>query len=453
MGHPKDLSEVDQDILFCLEYDLLNDPLGQAISRNYRLGILDDKTTAMIHQRVAKEHYRQAFSGTPFRNPRLEVGEIILGFDLENRPLPLPLQYFNAHSLTVANSGAGKTTKAKFLIVQIGRFVKGLWVCDMRKQEFRDLCGLFAKMGMELNVLQARNFRYNPAQVPFGVEINDWIPRVSDLLVQVFDLPQRASKLLQTTLFKLYHQFGVFGGSEQYPTLFDLAEALKNDKEANPQAKFAILDSLEPVLLSLGPEVLAYRYGWRTHDLAKLRLILEFSGIGEREKNLRLNSLLLSEFTSRVAQGISNTKMDLWICCDEAQRLCSRISSGETSAIADQIGLVRGPGIGLDLNVLSTTNLTPQIPSNTSTKILGRSGNISDYVEAGHSMGLRNEEIQWAQFHLRPGMFICQLGEGNWRYPFVFTIPPIQIPREQETQTHNSKPPQSLLALPTVRAW
>jgi len=136
---------------------------------------------------------------------------------------------------------------------------------------------------------------------------------------------------------------------------------------------------------------------------------------------------ILSEFTSRIARGVSNACMDLWICLDEAQRLCS--SSNHTSAMADLIGLIRGTGIGLDLNLQSAHDVLPAIISNTATKVLGRCGSMADYASAGHSMGLTSEQIHYAQMNLRPGLFVGQLGEGSWRYPFLFQVPPVKFPR------------------------
>jgi hypothetical protein len=158
-------------------------------------------------------------------------------------------------------------------------------------------------------------------------------------------------------------------------------------------------------------------------------LVLEFSGRAEVDKDLILSYLLLAEFTSRVARGVSNPMMDLWISIDEGQRLCSGMAGGADSAIGDLIGLVRGTGIGLDLSVLSTSNIASQILSNTATKILGRCGSATDYAEVGRSMGLTAEQIRWAQHHLRPGLFIAQLGEGPWRTPFILEIPNIDFDR------------------------
>ena len=200
----------------------------------------------------------------------------------------------------------------------------------------------------------------------------------------------------------------------------------------------AILDSFKPILLSLGPKVLAYRYGWPSHELAKKHLVFELGGCSETGKNLLMNSSILPEVISRIARGISNPQMDLLIFADEAQRLCN--SSDQSSVIADLIGFVRGGGIGLKFNFQSTHQLLPQIVSNTATKILGRCGSMSDYVTAGRNMGLNAEQIQWAQMNLEPGLFISQLGEGSWRYPFVFRVPLIKFPKTLPADLYDDNP-------------
>jgi len=428
MTSPDRLPPLTDEIIYGMTNGLFEDDLGRALLDIWHAGVIDERTYGMIRHRVDKDRLGQALSGMPFREPRLGEGAFVIGLDLSGRvPLRMPIQYLNAHTLTIANTGAGKTIRGKFYALQIAPYVRGLWLLDLRKREFRVLRPYLSRVGVDLVVLDARALRINPLQVPLGVTPVDWTSRVSDMLIQVLGLPPRASKLVQTVLFRLYRKFGVFDGAERYPTLFDLHEAVRADEDANPPARLAVLDSLEPVLRSLGPQVLAYRFGWTSTDLAARHLAIEFGGIGEVEKNLLLNSLVLSEFASRVARGVSNPKMDLWICCDEAQRLCSA-GSGQTGAITDLVGMVRGTGIGLDLSVPSTADLASQVLSNTATKIMGRCGSAADYAAAGHSMGLTSDQIQWAQLNLNPGLFVGQLGEGDWRRPFVFRIPPMRLP-------------------------
>ena len=219
-----------------------------------------------------------------------------------------------------------------------------------------------------------------------------------------------------------------------------------NDTATTEIYTLSLHDAL-PIFAVAGSTGLAYRYGWTTKELANRHICFELAGLSETDKNLFLNYLILSEFTSRISRGISNPKMNLWICVDEAQKICS--SSNNTSAIASQIGLVRGTGIGLDLSLQSMDKVLPQIVSNTATKVMGRCGSMADYAAAGHSMGLNAEQIQWAQMNLEPGLFIGQLGEGQWRYPFVFRIPPMNLKRVTANQESDIG---TLSDIPTVYA-
>jgi hypothetical protein len=400
----------------------------------------------MIERRISKHKFQQAFYGSaPFKTPKLVKGNYTIGLDKDGKEIRSWIQFLNAHSLTVAGSGAGKTIFSRFKVLQIAKHVEGLFLFDLRKREFAILRPLLGRLDIDLKILPARSLKINPLQLPLGVTINDWIPRVADMLVGVLELSPRATKLLQAKLFPIYREFG--NRPNEFPTLFDLFEAIKRDKGSNHQARTAVIDSLEPVLLSLGPEVLAYRCGWSSNELARMHLVFELGGVSETDKNLLLNSLILSEFTSRIARGISNPKMDLWICLDEAQRLCS--TTGQTSAIADLIGLVRGTGIGLDLSVQSANGVLAQIISNTATKIMGRCGSMADYSAAGSSMGLSAEHIHWAQMNLTPGKFIGQLGEGRWRYPFVFNVPLMKFPK---LPANGHSDIDSSLNIPTVDA-
>jgi hypothetical protein len=419
-------SQLTDNFLFCHHKKLLKDDIGQVMRAIYDAGVCDETIANMFEERVSKHRFKQELNGTmPFDTPDHTNGDYIFGYDQNQQEIRSFIQFMNAHTLTIAGSGAGKTNLSRFKILQSATHVEGLWLFDLRKSEFVFLKPHLAKLGIHLLVIPARALRMNPLQLPVGVTIQNWSPRVADMLVQVLGLPPRASKLLQAKLFCLYQKFQP--EKNIFPTLYDLFVLIKNDKGSNPQARMAFLDSLEPVLLSLGPKVLAYRYGWCSSELAKRHICFQLAGASETDKNLILNSPLLSELTSRIAQGISNPLMDLLINIDEAQRLCS--STEQSSAIADLIGLIRGSGIGLDLSLQGVNNLLPQVISNTSTKILGRCGNIMDYTTAGHSMGLNPDCIQWAQMNLTRGTFIGQFGEGSLRHPFVFSVPLINCPK------------------------
>lgn len=424
-----DLSPLTRLVLEGQALGVFDDELGRALHECWSSGAADPWVQGQIESRVHDARVARAFRPTPFDEARLENGEITLGHDPHTQaPLRVVLCWLLAHSLTVANSGAGKTTRARFLALQVARLVRGLWLMDLRKREYRVLAPLMARMGVDLFVVLGRLLRINPLQAPRGVAPLAWCASVSDLLTRVLQLPPRATKLVASTVHRLYRTFGVLDGGDQYPTLFDLYLAIRDDRTANAQARLAVCDALEPVLLSLGPDVLAWRRGWETSDLASLALVFEFADLTDVDRDLLVNTLVISEFTARLARGVSNSQMDLWVSVDEAQRLCSHSAANPSGGALDGlIQVARGTGIGLDLGVQSVAGLSSQVVSNTSLKLLGRCGSMTDYSAIGGAMGLSGEQVRWAQQHLVPGLFVAMAGEGAWRRPWLVRIPPMEM--------------------------
>ncbi len=415
-------SHLIEDLLYAYEHRLLTDPVGQAVDRSIAAGVQGKFDMAELTRRVGKHQTAQRFAG-PFRRHELTRGAILLGHDLQGRAVRIPVQPLCAHSLTLGGSGSGKTTKSRWQILQVASRVPGLWLFDFRKREYACLVPYLAALGVDLIVVPARSLKLNPLQLPAGVDPHSWASRVADMLVQVFRLPARATKLLQLTVIDLFERRGVLRGTDDYPTLFDLREAIARNVAANPQARAAIVDVLDPVLMSLR-SVLAYRRGWSSQDLAQHRIVFELDGVGEVEKDLILSSLVLPEFTSRVARGISNRSMNLWICCDEAARLVS--TSTTAGGMADLIGLIRGSGLGLDLSIQSA-DIAPAVLSNTASKFIGRCGSSRDYDSIASAMGLSPDQRKQLATVLVPGVFVGQVGEGDWRHPFIYRVPDVDL--------------------------
>lgn len=111
-------SPLTEDILYCRDNGLLEDELGQTIIRIFQAGVCDDHIAAMVEQKVSKHKFHQAFYGRiPFKPAKLTKGDYVIGLDQEGRQLLSRIQFLNAHSLTVAGSGAGKTTFSRFKIL------------------------------------------------------------------------------------------------------------------------------------------------------------------------------------------------------------------------------------------------------------------------------------------------------------------------------------------------
>ena len=428
MNEKNYLSDLDKTVLDGIELGVFKDEFGIRLLNLYHHGICDSFIIHTIEERVRKTQRRIAFSGCRFRVPELHHGDYTFGYDIYNREIRTWRQYSNAGTLIIGNTGSGKSNVSQYRALQIipHADTKGAFLIDIRKKEYRNLRPLFAKVGIDLKIIRGRRLKLNPLEVPYGVEPIEYASLAADFIVKSLNLPPRASTLVRSTIIKLYMHYGMLEGGEQCPTLFHLYAAIKADRNANPQARQAILDNLEAVLLSLGPEILAYHKGWSVQELAKQHLAIELTGLPEAGKDMILAYLLTSEFSSRIARGISNPQMDLYVAFDEGQRLFAqqKESSGhEGDALIDLAGLMRGAGIGLEVSVLSPSGLTSRLPSLTSTRILGRCGSIADYTAAGSFIGIDSGQAMWLSHHLVPGTFCGQLSEGDFRYPFLFRVP------------------------------
>lgn len=420
------LSELDRIVIEGDKLKVWTDKMGRCIRELYALGIVDDYTAGFMTKRVNKAKRKLAFRGVPFLSPELYHGHFFFGNSLFGKKLQIPAQWLNGHLLQVCGTGAGKTNASKVRAFSIARFVNGCWLIDLRKTEYRALLPIFNNIGIDLKIIRGRQFKINPLSVPANVQPLDYASVISECLVRVLNLPPRSATLLKTTIIQLYAQTGVLNGNIEAPTLFDLHRSIKNNREANSQARQAITDNLFSLLVSLGPDVLGYHKGWDIHQLAKQHLVIELSGLCEAGKDLILSYLLTAEFISRISRGISNPSLDLWVAFDEAQRMFSakKESAGYGgNPLIDLLGLVRGCGVGLEISVLTTVDMSPSLVNLTASKVIGRMGSATEYSTAGGFVGLTPEQIQWAVHHMEPGLFIGQVGEGSFRYPFVFRMP------------------------------
>ena len=182
-------SKLTENVKYCWQNGLLKDKVGRSIFRLYQAGVCDEEIAQMFESRASKHKFSEEFYGPRiFKEPELNKGDYVLGTGKKNEPLRSYIQYLNAHCLTVAGSGSGKTTASYFKILQIAKNLKGIWLFDLIKREFRFLKKYLARLGVDITILTGRSLRINPLQLPLGVELSHWIPRVADMLEDVLEL-------------------------------------------------------------------------------------------------------------------------------------------------------------------------------------------------------------------------------------------------------------------------
>ena len=440
-----------RDIAWGAKNDLFDDPVGEAMLRAWSVGA-GDGLEELIEGRVRPKRVDEAFGRLmPFRRPHLTEGEILLGRDAAGSDVRLPLQSFTAGLLVAANTGAGKTNLLQHLLLQIAGAGCPVWVSDMYKTQLRHLRPLFAELGQHLVILRPADWRVNLLE-PLG-DPRTYLPMVVDLLTRTLGLPPRSRSILLQGCHAIYQRFSVFDGQrEGFPCLFDLYEWIHATPGLNASAREAILDRLGTLLVSLTPRAAAYRRAWRPVDLARFSVCFEMRSASELVKQVLLEPALHAVMRSEMDSGAVNAKINLFVAFEDSQRFFNaQESSGDLTPMDELAGVIRGSGKGLGVIVQTMQGMSSRLLPNLATKIMGRMGSNRDYRELSSDLAMSREQLEWARRNLRPGRYILQASDGDWREPCILHVPHLRVPTAVgDTDAERSLEP--LRALPVVAA-
>ena len=413
------VSPIVRQIAWAERYGAFDDRLGRSLLRAWSYGAADEQIEGMILDKVRRLRMKEVFGELdPFAIPHLTRGEIHLGSDRKGGEIRIPSQWLVAGLLVAGNTGSGKTNLLSWLIPQIASSGSRVWMSEMYKTQIRHWRPLFQRLGTDLIILRARDWRFNLLQ-PGACDPRGHLSVVVDTLVRRLSLPSRARTILQQACYHLYDQFSVWEGqAEGYPCLFDLYEWIRSAQGLNPAARESILDRLGSLLLALTPECGAYRLGWSATDLAKYSIDFEMRGTSEIVKQVLLEPILYSLLQHEIEKGLVNAPMSLFVGFEDSQRFFDAQGvSGDITPIDELAGIVRGTGKGLAVIVQTMNGLSRKLVPNLATKIMGRMGSQEDYARLGADLAMSREQLDWARRRLKPGQFIVQVSEGEHREP------------------------------------
>lgn len=447
-------SSLFQQIRWGADRGAFDDRLGQALLSSWEYGVQDEVIRGLISDKLRPLQRRDAVGDLPpFKAARLGRRELLLGKGIYRELIRLLLQWLASGALILSNTGGGKTNLACFLLLQVAAYGCPVWVSESYKKHLRHLRRLFRRIGIELIIVQPRDWRWNLLQS----HLRD--PRVHlamaiDLLVRVLNVETpRARSILTQLSHGLYKKFGVWesgSSTAAWPTLFDLSEAILAARDLNAAAREALLDRLGSLLVALTPRCAAYRVAWNPAELARFSIDFEMGGAAETVKQLLLGSCLLTIFQQEVDRGVVNGALKLCIAFDDSQRsfqATNQSAGGEISPLEELAGVVRATGISLWVIAQTMHGLSPRLIPNLAVKFAGRLGSHEDYARLGADLAMTAEQIQWARLHLRPGCFIGQSAESSWREPFVFSVPLIEFPERVD----DAEAADSIKALASLR--
>ena len=319
-------------------------------------------------------------------------------------PYGVNLQMLVKHLLILGQTGGGKTTVIKNLLLQILQLSDSpkLMILE-RKQEFTELLNL----APDMHALDAASLAFNPLRPPEGIEQNKWLGVFTECLVNYLDIREASSSFLMDHALRLIEREKK---KDKFPTLGDLRTFIAGinypaiSKEG--QQKGTVLNRLNDLFMHF-PAMFS---STNQADIGKLIdshcLILMHDITHSTVQNFLMSLLMAQMFLySKLTRGLQTSLQNL-IVFDEASGLFRRETEKKdhVSFIADLVQTARGYGIGLIAASQYSTDLAHSLLANCGTRMMvGNFGRTEDTDAFLRLRGCSPEHRQYVITHPEVG--------------------------------------------------
>lgn len=340
---------------------------------------------------------------------------------------------WSRHVCITGMSGSGKTTFAFNILNNFIEKQKPFMVFDWKKS-FRPL------MNQDKNILCftvgndsiANLFRININKPPKGVGPREWVGILCDLIVESFFASYGVHKVFRETLDQAFRDFGVYGGSNNYPTwkqikdrLEDKADELGRGSRRESEwmeSSIRIADSL--TFGSFGDAICSKDpFGLTVEDLLNKKILFELHALGNAEKKFFCEFLL----TYIYYQKKSNKQEDdnvfkSAIIVDEAHHIFLKdkpnfVRESTTEIVYREL---REYGISLICLDQHMSKISDVVAGNSATNIAFQQILPYDVDTVSGLMQLREHKNYFSMLHVGEG--IVKLAE-RYTKPFLIKTP------------------------------
>jgi len=345
------------------------------------------------------------------------------------------LEELTQHTLITGRSGSGKTTLIYIILAQLLEFEVPFWVFDF-KQDYRHL----AKTERVL-VFNYESFRFNPLRPPEGVKSKLWMQSFANIFCQAYYLLAGTKKIILDHLERLYSDYGVFSGSDRYPTMLDLYDSLQLYKPVTKSFREmnfweSAVNRTRECLFSYD-ETFDCDKGYSIEELLEKNVVLELEGLVTENQDFLMTIILRWVFQYRISKSERNGLRHVFLF-DEGKRAYNRKKEFDeklgTSEIAQFTSTIREFGEGLVVADQIPFELGESIKSNVYTMICMSQSGAKNIMDMGRSMSLtRNQSdyISMLRSDSNEDVFeaIVRLN-GRWLNPFLIHVQPLKIKKD-----------------------
>jgi len=330
-------------------------------------------------------------------------------------------------------SGSGKTTLALGILKNFSEKDKPFLVFDWKKS-FRSLMNIDGEIMCFTigNDLVSNTFRTNINQPPKGVPPKEWINILCDLFTETFFVSFGVHKVLLETLDEAFEEYGVYKGSENYPTWNHIRWRLEEKMKKTKGREAGWLESALRIatILTFGDfgKVLNYKGkdSFSVEELLDKKVIFELSTLGTIEKKIFCEFILTYIYKLKKANQDSTNEFKHAILVDEAHNIFLKDKTHFVKeSITDMIYReVREYGTSLICLDQHISKISDTVKGNSACHIAFQQQLPQDIFEISGLMQLKERKEMFSQ--LPVGSAVVKLSE-RYTSPFLVEVPFIDL--------------------------
>jgi len=349
-------------------------------------------------------------------------------------PFTLREKDFQRHICVTGMSGSGKTTFAFKIVETLNAHNKPYLIFDWKKS-FRPLIAkdnsiqIFTVGDEKVN----NTFKTNINQPPKGVAPKEWINVLSDLLTECFQASFGVHKVILETLDEAFKEWGIYHGSENYPTWNHIKWRLEEKLNKIQGREAGWMESALRIatVMTFGEFGKTMNYKGEksisVEELLDKKVIMELNSLGSVEKTFFCDFILTYIYKLKKArQNEANQKFDHAIIVDEAHNIFLKKPTNFTNeTVTDMIYReMREYGTSLICLDQHVSKISDTVKGNSACHIAFQQQLPQDIYEISEIMQLRENRHYFSQ--LPVGSAIVKLAE-RYTLPFLIEVPYVEM--------------------------
>ena len=375
------------------------------------------------------------------------AGEYELGMvsyaDRDFYPFGLKEREWIRHMCVSGMSGSGKTNFAFLIAKNFIKYDKPFWIFDWKKS-FRPLLLIDKKMLCFTvgNPKIANLFRININRPPKEVDPKEWLNVLCDLITESFFASYGVHKLLSEILDEMFRDFGVYKGSGNYPTWYQIKDRLEEKADRQRMKRGRESEWLESALriahiLTFGHfgQAINHKgeYEMSIEEMLNERVIFELHNLNNPEKKFFCEFLLAYIYKMKKAnqRGVSDDFKNA-IIVDEAHNIFLKDKTKFLQeSVTDMIYReVREYGISLICLDQHISKLSDTVIGNSATTVAFQQILPPDVMTISSLMQIKEKSKFFSMIPV--GQAIVRLSERHFE-PFLVNMPFVDLKREEVT--------------------